>query len=482
MCIIAVKTQTSKHPSEECLRTMWNKNPDGAGFAYPDVNGGITVVKGLMTYEAFRAAIDPLLSVEGSFYLVHFRIRTHGSAGPENTHPFWVKDNEVAIAHNGILPYSRLVAHGEGRSDTSAFTEDILRHLPSNWWRIPHWQHVVEGYIGNANKLAVIDKTGIILFNTPGWNEDKETGLWFSNYGFRNYSAPAGGSQAQNFRQPTQTTTGNRGTGTGAGGTKQPTSYVAGRQEARNKYCRRVAQFVAAKILSHHDGIILRNQVITFNDWIPEEGEDFLDMIMEYYDARGEKKPVDIKDIMKLLGAERTADIPDCMAAMSYKLDPQGKQQVIETEDDDTKLIEFPKSDFNRENTKHFIGKMVTFKLIGGTRRYGVVTEVDAAGVVYSIAGGGTGSIAYYMIDEINTALSLTCPHQKDLQRHMGCRVIVETLVKTHAFDGVLEAVGPKGLTVHSDMGLHVTALYDEILTVTIVEDPKPKANTAHSN
>src|SRR6187402_2638487 len=117
MCIIVAKTLKAQHPDIETLRSCWNRNPNGAGIAYPDVNGGISMVKGLMTFDDFMEAMKPLLELkaDGIFYVLHFRIATHGTVNKENSHPLCIRENKVAIAHNGVLPYSRLCESGKGR-------------------------------------------------------------------------------------------------------------------------------------------------------------------------------------------------------------------------------------------------------------------------------------------------------------------------------------------------------------------------------
>ena len=89
MCIAIVKP-AGKAISKDTFKECFVSNPDGAGFAYSD-NGGIKLVKGLMTLEAFNAAYDAH-NVEARSALIHFRITTRGTNGPDNTHPFMSGD------------------------------------------------------------------------------------------------------------------------------------------------------------------------------------------------------------------------------------------------------------------------------------------------------------------------------------------------------------------------------------------------------
>lgn len=182
MCVILAKSSSAQHPTTEVIDACWARNPDGAGFAYANAEGGVSIIKGLMTIDALKAALAPLLAVPTSFYLLHFRIGTHGGNTAENTHPFWTTENEVALVHNGVLPMSRETKiMGEGRSDTRAFVEDIVALFPDGWQYSPAYQHLVEEYMGRANKMATVDKDGIVLLNASAWTEDLETKLQYSN-------------------------------------------------------------------------------------------------------------------------------------------------------------------------------------------------------------------------------------------------------------------------------------------------------------
>lgn len=181
MCVIIAKPATATHPTMEIIDACWARNPDGAGFSYINVNHGVSIVKGLMTLEALKAALAPLLAVESCTYLLHFRIGTHGGNTEVNTHPFWAKENKVAFVHNGILPMSRHDALLGVRSDTRAFVEDIVSTFPEDWHRRPAFQHLVEEYMGSNNKVAAIDKDGIVLLNDAAWALDKASGLHYSN-------------------------------------------------------------------------------------------------------------------------------------------------------------------------------------------------------------------------------------------------------------------------------------------------------------
>ena len=122
MCVAIYKPENVQTPSLDTLKKCWEANPDGAGFAL--LTGGdkyaIEIHKGYMTWKQFKAAFEKyrLADFTGDM-LLHFRIATHGSILPGNTHPFsltgdvkLLKHTNVrtnyALIHNGILPINHL--------------------------------------------------------------------------------------------------------------------------------------------------------------------------------------------------------------------------------------------------------------------------------------------------------------------------------------------------------------------------------------
>lgn len=197
MCIIAAKPAGTPMPSDETLRNMWDANPDGAGFMYPTAvkkNGKtvrqVTIEKGYMDYDKFRAALDEL----GARYdltalplVMHFRITTHGGTCPELTHPFPVTGSAAAlrklrstarlgIAHNGVI---HSVSPGKGMSDTAEYVRTQLAPLTQalpRWYESPPALELVKNAIGS--KMAVLDGWGKIV--TIGKFEEAD-GLLYSN-------------------------------------------------------------------------------------------------------------------------------------------------------------------------------------------------------------------------------------------------------------------------------------------------------------
>ena len=197
MCIIAAKPAGTPMPSDETLRNMWDANPDGAGFMYPTTakkNGKavhqVTIEKGYMDYDKFRAALDELgkqYDLTALPLVMHFRITTHGGTCPELTHPFPVTGSAAAlkklrstarlgIAHNGII---HSVSPGKGMSDTAEYVRTQLAPLTQalpRWYESPPALELVKNAIDS--KMAIMDGWGKIV--TIGKFEQAD-GLLYSN-------------------------------------------------------------------------------------------------------------------------------------------------------------------------------------------------------------------------------------------------------------------------------------------------------------
>ena len=205
MCIIVAKPNGVKFPSNESLRSCFDNNPDGAGIMIA-ADGKIIGTKGLMTFDAVLGRIAELEKTYGNLddfsVVLHFRVGTHGSINPENTHPFPLNreaitsynpfrildwEAEQAFCHNGVL-YS----YGEDPdakkydvSDTVIFGKKILAPLAD-----------LEDI---ATSSFCIDSIKLVL--GYGWSKftfmnghgdialvgsfEESNGVFYSNYGYK---------------------------------------------------------------------------------------------------------------------------------------------------------------------------------------------------------------------------------------------------------------------------------------------------------
>lgn len=193
MCIIAIKTPGTKMPNEATIRTMWTRNPHGAGFMYAS-NGVVHIRKGFDDVETFMTELSRIPSPKKTPVIMHFRIATHGGIRPGNTHPFPILHDvdklsalnfytrSVCVAHNGVLPIQ------PGRSDISDTMEFVANRLayiqdmnPEFMYSEPAMQLIAE--MSEGSRLAFLNGAGDIR-TTGYWYEDQKTGIIFSNTSF----------------------------------------------------------------------------------------------------------------------------------------------------------------------------------------------------------------------------------------------------------------------------------------------------------
>jgi len=181
MCIILMKPDTVDRESitKDTLYNCWQTNPHGAGIMVAH-RGRMHVWKGLMTFAKFLDcwAMVPRDAVA----VAHFRIATHGKRDESMTHPFWIKKNECAMVHNGILPIK--AREQDGLSDTATFVEDVLKKLPADWMDNAATIHLIDGYAGMGNKLVFLTRLGrVLILNERAGTWD--LGCWWSNGSYK---------------------------------------------------------------------------------------------------------------------------------------------------------------------------------------------------------------------------------------------------------------------------------------------------------
>jgi predicted glutamine amidotransferase len=177
---IAIVTQKGCALTDEQLFRGWTSNPNGGGFAYIR-DGEVRIDKGYMEYnpfqKAYRKAVE--LYANDNPMLVHMRIRTSGTTGPKNTHPF--KINGGAMIHNGIMftPAGNRVGNkDDARSDTRIFCEDLHNILDLD--SVKKAATGIHAAIGRGNKLCFLyDNAETFIIGEDMGHWDK--GIWYSN-------------------------------------------------------------------------------------------------------------------------------------------------------------------------------------------------------------------------------------------------------------------------------------------------------------
>lgn len=188
MCLLVVipaQWAGSMETLRRHLATGAKGNPHGLGYAFA-AGGRVEIVKderhGL---EAHLAGLESDLGRfnADSAFIVHYRQATSGKVDYENTHPFRVLSevdgSEYALAHNGIIR-----GLGDKRHSDTWHLARKLETLPAGWSQCPFIGEMLAEYVGEWNKLAIIDQAGEVCIINEGEGVVVD-GVWFSNTGYK---------------------------------------------------------------------------------------------------------------------------------------------------------------------------------------------------------------------------------------------------------------------------------------------------------
>lgn len=194
MCIICVSKKGIRQPNKNELKTMFSRNPDGAGYMVAR-NGKVEIHKGFMSFDEFMKNINGENFTNDDVVIYHFRISTQGGVNREMCHPFPLSDNletmkaldvncAVGIAHNGIIPMT--CTRNKEYSDTALFIAQYLNIFIRNE-RDLHNDAVMD--VLNEcirSKMAILDRHGYVAL--CGDFIEEKSGLLFSNTTYKAYT------------------------------------------------------------------------------------------------------------------------------------------------------------------------------------------------------------------------------------------------------------------------------------------------------
>lgn len=177
MCILIAKPKNVQMPSEEIMQNCWESNPDGAGIAWSD-GRKIFLRKGFMKWKDFIKEYRTL-NLNDYNTIIHFRIATHGTVKPSNTHPFNVNDRIIG-AHNGILP---ITAEGDW-TDSETFFKRIASPILENY-KLDSlvFEQAVNSVIGSSKLAFLTDRDQLHTFGKFLLHE----GVMYSNESYAGY-------------------------------------------------------------------------------------------------------------------------------------------------------------------------------------------------------------------------------------------------------------------------------------------------------
>lgn len=224
MCIVVYKPTDKLMPSEDTLRQCFTRNPDGAGYMFPEDNK-VVIKKGYMNFKAFYSAVmkDYQRLGKQTPFVLHFRIQTQGGVNQECTHPFPISKNMVdlkqldseskfGLAHNGIISLTSQSGYTQyydsvtrtykydykkpDYSDTMKFITDYLALIikKETWYKDEDTLTLIEKLAGCSNKFAIMDGDG---HTTLIGNFIEDKGIYYSNGSYEVYTLPPSNNYEQ---------------------------------------------------------------------------------------------------------------------------------------------------------------------------------------------------------------------------------------------------------------------------------------------
>ena len=190
MCIICVSPQGVRQPDTQTIRTMFLRNPHGAGYMYAR-NGRVHIRKGFMNLTALSNALKAEKFTDNDPVVYHFRISTQAGINPQMTHPFPLSnqaehmkaldvDCRCGIAHNGIIDITTDPRNRE-YSDTAIFITDYLTRIIRRPSDLKDERRLELIFRLAQSKFAIMDGRGYIATVGRFVNED---GLLYSNLSY----------------------------------------------------------------------------------------------------------------------------------------------------------------------------------------------------------------------------------------------------------------------------------------------------------
>ena len=192
MCVICASPKGTRQPSISEIKSMFWRNPDGAGYMYAR-DGKVFIHKGFMNLTDFMNAIKAEHFTAKDSVVYHFRISTQAGINPTMTHPFPLSNQRevmkaldvpcgCGIAHNGIIQLTTDPNEKE-YSDTAIFIADYLSSILTNPTDLHDHEvlDLIRCLIGS--KMAILDGSGYIATVGQFVNE---RGLLYSNLHHRN--------------------------------------------------------------------------------------------------------------------------------------------------------------------------------------------------------------------------------------------------------------------------------------------------------
>lgn len=192
MCIIAFKPHKVEPISKKVLKQCWNRNSDGAGYAYlaegDDGNEFWEVKKGFMSWKKFWKSYSAEEFKKEHVYVCHFRIKSAGEINPGNTHPFPITDDyntmtQLRFQSKHIVLHNGTCGTGDkGYSDTMVFIRNKIDALWKPSYKDERVWEILRDLISDTrDRWLILEPDHYHKFGN--WQE--ESGVFYSNTSYK---------------------------------------------------------------------------------------------------------------------------------------------------------------------------------------------------------------------------------------------------------------------------------------------------------
>ena len=189
MCVIAFSPKGVDIPTVNQIRTMWQHNPDGAGYAYVSKKGKVIYRKGFMKLDDLLQELEAPERFKNTNFAIHFRIGTSGENDGATCHPFPLStsfgdlrktEGEVdsVLFHNGILSDGGLAS--PLASDTQDFVI-AMSPLLQKYNRSKTRDYFISELTKGSRLLILYKNNAFKMYGE--WQKDGD--IWVSNLNYK---------------------------------------------------------------------------------------------------------------------------------------------------------------------------------------------------------------------------------------------------------------------------------------------------------
>lgn len=183
MCLLIVN-QTNLIPKNQ-LKNAWDNNSHGGGMAYPfrdEDNKSYVFIDKFNNFDDFYDEYVSVRNMIDKPMILHFRISSSGGRSQENIHPFHVRKNKLAMAHNGTIR----TLGDDTMSDSRHLAQIIGTFSGNSTAMLNHsgLRQLIYAVIGTS-KLAFVDSQGQFCIFNEHLGHWTANGDWMSNDSYK---------------------------------------------------------------------------------------------------------------------------------------------------------------------------------------------------------------------------------------------------------------------------------------------------------